>query len=209
MSIPHLPISTAPPASVGSQNMPVGVGLAGDISDQFVGLINQWNEARLLSKPVAVRAMMLMRQKGQGGEFLTEALALEARIAAAAQLSPLDFDLLIDVYHAGLNAYETLVLRSQNPFAGAANPMPDLSHPFAPASDLGSSRDQPFSEWIAELSPLGDNGVGSKWHPNSDDKRSVGDTWTGLAKRTSTSGTYKKARTLPWGVIQDRWVRVA
>lgn len=194
-----------------------GVGLAGPgtIGDQYATLIAHWNEARFLSKPAAVRHMMMLRQRGQGGTFDTEAQALKARIDAAENLDPNiyagTYDLLIDVYHAGFNAYETLVLRSQNPFGTETTPLPDLAHLPLPAPDLNeSSTPQPFSEWMSVGAPAdGGNGVGSQWTPSPDDKSEIGSTWSGLAKRTNTKGTYTKMRFLPWGVILDRWVRTA
>lgn len=200
------------PLESGAQASPVGVGLGGpeDINNQLNALVAQWNTARILSKPAAVRAMIMMRQKGQGGTFDTEALALEARLKAASFLEPGSYDELIDVYHAGFNAFETLMLRSLNPFGGVNTPPPNLAALPLPAVDLGITAAQPFSEWIAELSPAGDNGIGSKWHPNSDDKRTIGDTWgPAIAKRTSSPGVYKKMRYLPGGYIQDRWVRIS
>lgn len=205
--IPHLPTSGASPAASGNQASPEGVGLAGSLTDQYTGLINRWNQARLLSKPEPVRRMMLLRQKGQGGAFDTEALALEARLAAARNLNPSDYDLLIDVYHAGFNAYETLVLRALNPFGGANNPMPDLAHPPAPASDLTSSGPQPFSEWIA-VHAWKDGGIDDQYDPLPTDKSEIGATWSGIAKWTPTAGQYQKKRFLPFGQILDRWVRI-
>lgn len=204
------PFSTPGPVtlSTGTQASPEGVGLAGSLTDQYTGLINQWNQARLLSKPEPVRRMMLLRQKGQGGTFDTEALALEARLAAARNLNPADFDELIDVYHAGFNAFETLSLRSMNPFGGASNPMPDLSKPPAPASDLTSSGPQPFSEWIA-VHAWKAGGIDDQYDPLPTDTSDIGATWSGIAKRTATAGQYQKKRFLPFGQIQDRWVRIS
>lgn len=189
-----------------------GVGLAGPgtIGDQFATLIAHWDEARFLSKPAAVRHMMLLRQRGQGGTFETEQQAFNARVEVAKNLNPGDFDWEIDVYNAGFNAYITLTIRAQGPH-GLGTATPNLAMPPAPAVDLNSvTTPQPFSEWIAVLSPAGDNGVDSQWLPNPDDKGEVGSTWgPGIAKRTTSLGTYTKKRYIQNSVYYDRWVRTA
>lgn len=203
--------TTNPPTlSPGTQANPEGVGLGGpeDIKNQLNTLIAQWNTARILSKPPAVRAMILLRQKGQGGNYDTEPLAREARQHAAANLDPTTFDQLIDVDHAGLNAYETLMIRAMNPPLGMSVPMPDLAHPFAPYPDLTAAGPQPFSEWVTVQNDAWDSGVGSQWTPLPDDKTPIGETWKGLAKRTATAGVYQKKRFLPGGYVLDRWVRI-
>jgi hypothetical protein len=203
----------ATPADSGSQALPIGVGIGGPeiIGNQFLTAVAQWNKARILSKPPEVRRMILLRQQGQGGTFSSEGEALEARRQAARNLNPADFDNLIDVDHAGFNAYETLVLRSLNPLPGESIPMPDLSKLPAPYADLGLGGPQPFTEWLTVPAPGSDAfGVGAQYDPLPSDQRSLGDTWTGIAKRSNmmSTGLYEKVRQLPFGRPLDRWIRV-
>lgn len=183
-----------------SQNFAKSAFLSSE--DQLNAMIVLWNIAYVNSKDKAHRDMMMLRAKGEEGQFVTEGEALTARRKAAASLDGVD--LVIEVEHAGLSAYQDLMNRYANPFGAEDAKQPDLKVRPAPAADLNTSGPQPFVEWGSH----DDTGL-PYWDALPSDTRKAGESWQGTAMHTNAADAYVKVLSIPFGHAYYRYFRQA